>query len=217
MPMLPESAHGSLAITAAMLTAWWPHAPHSLVDGIAASSEAVFAKYGLTTAAEVADFMAQISEETGGGFDTEENLHYSAPRLCQVWPSLFPSLASAAPYVGNPRLLADKVYGGRYGNQPGTDDGYNFRGRGLIQITFRDWYAKLGVATTLDLVNNPDLANAPAHALDVACAFWKSYGVNVFADRGDFRGETLRVNGGLTNYGTRLAWRTVWRKEFGLT
>ena len=31
-----------------------------------------------------------------------------------------------------------------------------------------------------------------------------------FADRGDFRGKTLRVNGGLTNYPTRLQWRASW-------
>ena len=77
----------TLALTTATLDRLWPHAPHSLVDGMAATSEKVFAKYGLTTAAEVADFMAQITEETGGGYEIEEDLNYSAMRLCQVWPS----------------------------------------------------------------------------------------------------------------------------------
>jgi predicted chitinase len=65
----------TLALTTAMLDRLWPHAPHSLVDGMAATSEKVFAKYGLTTAAEVADFMAQITEETGGGYEIEEDLN----------------------------------------------------------------------------------------------------------------------------------------------
>ena len=56
----------------------------------------------------------------------------------------------------------------------------------------------------------------PKYFLDVAAAFWKLANLNAFADKGDFRGETLRVNGGLTNYETRLAWRRVWRNEFKL-
>jgi putative chitinase len=207
----------TLALTTAMLDRLWPHASHSLVDGMAAASSTVFAKFGLTTAAEVADFMAQISEETGGGFDIEEDLNYSAVRLCQVWKARFPSIASALPFAHNPRMLADNVYGTRYGNKAGTDDGYNFRGRGGIQITFRSWYAKIAAATGLDLVNKPDLANDPEWFLECSAAFWKLDGVDVFADRGDFRGETLRVNGGLINFPTRQHWRAIWRPVFGLS
>ena len=206
----------NLALTTATLDRLWPHAPHSLVDGMAATSEQVFAKYGLTTAAELTDFMAQISEETGGGWDIEEDLNYSAVRLCQVWPGRFPTIARALPFAHNPRMLADNVYGSRYGNKPGTDDGWNFRGRGGIQITFRDWYAKIGVATGLALLDKPDLANDPELFLECACAFWKQDGVNGFADRGDFRGETLRVNGGLINFPMRQHWRAIWRPVFGL-
>jgi len=205
MPMLPDAADRL-----------WPSAPHSLVEGIEATCQAVFAKYTLTTPQEIADLMAQISEETGGGTVIEENLNYTAPRLHQMWPSRFPDLASAMPYAHAPRLLADKVYGGLYGNRPGTDDGWNFRGRGGIQITFRDWYVKIGAATGLDLVGNPGLANDPQHFLECAAAFWKLDGVNVFADKGDFRGETIRINGGLVNYPTRWQWRIRWRQALGL-
>jgi putative chitinase len=203
------------SLTTAMLDRLWPHAPHSLVDGMAATSATVFAKYGLTTPAEAADFMAQISEETGGGWEIEEDLNYSAARLCQVWAVRFPTIARALPFAHNPRLLADNVYGSRYGNKAGTDDGYAFRGRGGIQITFRDWYAKIGAATGLDLLGQPDLANDPLHFLECSAAFWKLDGVDSFADRGDFRGETLRVNGGLINFPMRQHWRAIWRPVFG--
>jgi putative chitinase len=205
-----------LALTAVMLDRLWPHAAHSLIDGMIETSEQVFIKYSLTTAAEVADFMAQISEETGGGYEIEEDLNYTAERLTQVWRARFPTIARALPFAHNPRMLADNVYGSRYGNRPGTDDGYNYRGRGGIQITFRDWYSKIGVATGLDLLNTPNLANDPHWFLECACAFWKLDNVNSFADRGDFRGETLRVNGGLINFPMRQHWRAIWRPVFGL-
>jgi len=203
------------ALTFAQLNRRWPHAPHALVQGIVDSAEAVFAKYDLAAPAERADLLAQVSEETGGGTEIEENLNYTALRLTQVWPSRFPNLASAMPFAHNPKALADNVYGGRGGNVPGTDDGWNFRGRGLIQETFRDNYAAEAKAAGLDCVANPDLLTDPAHALEFACSFWKRANLSPLADAGDFRLETLRLNGGYTNLSTRLAWRAIWREELG--
>ena len=206
-----------LSLTAALLDRQWPHAPHSLVDGMVQTSEAVFAKYGIATAAELADFLAQGSEETGGGWEIEEDLNYSATRLCQVWPGRFRTIAAALPFAHDPRALADHVYGSLYGNRTGSDDGWNFRGRGFIQVTFRGWYEKLSAATGLDLVARPDLVNDAEKFLEVGAAFWKLDRINPFADRGDFRGETLRLNGGYTNMAARLQWRSVWRRALGVS
>ena len=120
------------------------------------------AKYGITTPLLVAHVMAQISHECGAGHDVVENLNYTAGRMMQVWPSRFPTMARRAPYAGNPRALANKVYNGRMGNASGSDDGWNFRGRGASQTTGREGYARLAKATGLDLVNHPDLVNDPA-------------------------------------------------------
>lgn len=200
-------------LTAAMLDRRWPHAPHSLVDGIAATADAVLGKYDITTPLRLAHFLAQISEETGGGTALEENLHYSAERAHVVWPSRFPTVAAAMPYAGNPRLLADRVYGGRMGNRTGTDDGWNYRGRGLIQLTGHDLYAEIGKICGLDLVAHPEFASDPGHCLEVAAAYWKRAGVNADADRDDLRTETERVNGGLTNLAARHGWLVVWKHE----
>ncbi len=129
-----------------------------------------------------------------------------------MWPSRFPTAASAAPYAHNPKALADIVYGGRGGNVAGTDDGWNFRGRGLIQETFRDNYAAEARATGLDCLVNPDLLTDPAHAIEFAASFWKRANLSPLADIGDFQLETLRLNGGYTNLATRLAWRAIWRE-----
>jgi len=98
--------------------------------------------------------LATAHHETGGTFGpVTENLNYtSAARIKQVWPKRFPTLASAEPYVKNPRALANKVYGDRadLGNRPGTDDGWNYRGRGLAQITGRANYEKWGLTAKPD-------------------------------------------------------------------
>jgi putative chitinase len=203
-------------LTFAMLNRRWPHAPHALVQGIVDSAEAMFAKYGLATAAERADLIAQVSEETGGGTEVEENLNYTAERLVQVWPSRFPTLAAATPFAHNPKALANNVYGGRGGNVPGTDDGWNFRGRGALQTTFRGNYVMTARLTGLDCLKNPDLLLAPASFLECACAFWKNANLNPIADAGNFRLETLRLNGGYINLATREAWRAIWREELGV-
>jgi predicted chitinase len=69
----------------------------------------------------------------------------------------------------DPVKFFDYVYGGRYGNGPiGSGDGYKYRGRGFIGITFKGVYEKYGKALNIDLVGNPDLANDPKIAAKIA-------------------------------------------------
>jgi len=85
-----------------------------------------------------------------------ENLNYTtAAQIRKTWPTRFASDAAAAPYVKNPQLLANKVYGGRMGNV-GANDGWTFRGRGGPQLTGRDMYRKAGDKLGIDLESNPD-------------------------------------------------------------
>lgn len=97
----------------------------------------------------LAYILASAHHETGGRFQpVEENMSYSAKRLTQVWPKRFPTLAAAHPFANNPKGLANKVYGGRMGNA--LNEGWTYRGRGLIQITGKDNYAKFGIASLPD-------------------------------------------------------------------
>ena len=193
----------------------WPRAPHGLIDAIVAAAPTVLETYKINTPRRLAHFMAQVSHECGGGTITEENLRYSAVRMTQVWPSRFRTVAAAQPYAFNPKALANKVYNGRMGNRAGTDDGWNYRGRGLIQITGRDGYQQVGKVAGLDLVASPSLANDPKSALEVAAAFWTWKRLNVVADTDNLTAVTRIVNGGTTGLADRQVWLNRWKAELG--
>jgi putative chitinase len=95
-----------------------------------------------------------------------ENLNYSAKRMTEVWPSRFPTIASAKPYENNPQKLGTFVYGGRLGNNK-TGDGYTYRGRGYSQITGKVNYEKFSKLLKIDLVNKPELAMEPKNAAKI--------------------------------------------------
>lgn len=209
-----------------LLRRLWPHGDShipGLVAGIANASEAVFAKRGIKTQLQVAHVMAQLSLECGAGTEVVENLSYSAKRMMQVWPTRFPTLASALPYQNNPRKLADKVYNGRMGNRPGSDDGYNFRGRGGSQTTGREAYEKLGRAAGVDLVGDPDLLLDPDHFFDFAiadfimcdCLRWTAPRAGL--PLGDINAVTLHLNGGYTGLADRKVWFKRWCAALGVT
>lgn len=189
----------------------WPNANSALTDGIVNSSSTILDKYQINTPLRLAHFMAQISHESDGGTITEENMNYTtAARIAAVWPSRF-TPESAQAYVRNPRALANKVYNGRMGNVAGTDDGYNYRGRGLLQITGKESYQNIGNLTGVDLVKNPGMAFAPQFALEVAACEFKYLKCLPACDADDIRTVTKRVNGGYIGIDSRRAWLAKWK------
>jgi len=140
-----------------------------------------------------------------------ENMNYSAGRMMQVWPSRFPTMASAAPYAGNPRALANKVYNGRMGNAVGSDDGWNFRGRGGSQTTGREGYERVRKATGIDVVGHPEYLIDPRYFLTCAVSDFINCGCLPFAKADDVVGVTRRLNGGTVGLAERKAWLAQWK------
>jgi putative chitinase len=167
------------AVTAAQLRAAAPRAGADVIDAIAAASGPVFAKFGLTNIRRVWGFFSVALEESGGLTRFTEDLFYSNERAHEVWPSIFPTAASAQAFAGNPQTLADKVYGGRMGNKF-PNDGWTYRGRGLIQVTGRDNYAALQRLTGLPAVAQPELVSTPANLLLCSVALFVQY-ANILA------------------------------------
>lgn len=187
-------------ITIAQLQKLAPTGKPNIIAAVADQADRVFAKYRLTTLPRVQIFTGLALEETGGFRSIEEDLqHYTATRIHQVWPSRFPTAASAVRYANNAQALANAVYGGRMGNTaPG--DGYKFRGRGLIQVTGHDNYALLAKQTGLDLVNNPDLALADETLLECSVALFVRYpGILAACDARNYAHVWTMVGGGAIN------------------
>ncbi len=195
----------------ATLKKLWPGASPALLADIAGQSGAVFTRFNINTPPRVAHFMAQISHESNGGTITEESLNYTTPaHIAAVWPSRF-TTETAQAFIRKPRELANKVYNGRMGNRPGTDDGWNFRGRGLLQITGRESYQRVGGLVGLDLENSPSLVNAPDKALLIAASEFVSLKCLPACDIDDIRTVTKLVNGGYIGIDSRRAWLAKWK------
>jgi putative chitinase len=77
-----------------------------------------------------------------------------------------------------------------------ADDGFRYRGNGVLQMTGRGAHRRTGQACGVDFEGNPDLATAPEHALKPALQEWTEGGLNAFADKNDIATITRKINGG---------------------
>lgn len=137
---------------------------------------AAMKRYGITSPAERAHFLAQCAHESGGFAYKKE-------------------FASGAAYEGRKDL----------GNVR-SGDGVRFKGRGYIQITgranyqkYQDYLTKIG--SKVNIMTNPETLQSNYFAADSACFWWKylSRGISSLANAGTLprNVETVsaRVNG----------------------
>ena len=186
------------------------------------NSQPVFEQFGVSeTPLRVAHFMAQVLHESGGLANQIESLNYSAERLPKVWPSRFKPTGPLDPadFAHNQQKLGNEVYGGRMGNT-GPNDGFTYRGRGLLQLTGKDSYQE--ATTTLraqdpaapDFVATPDDVFGAEWCVAIAAAEWASKGCNGLADQDDIKRVTKAINGGLIGLSDRTEWlrltKAVW-------
>ena len=203
-----------MTITGEVVKAVCPHCVDP--EGWAAALQAAAEKFGISNAREQAAWLAQIAEESGELTRIEENLSYSAQRLCAVFPTRFPTLESANEYAHYPHGLADKIYGGRFGNGP--TEGYFYRGRGPIQITFKNNYRAFGIAINDgNVVLCPDKLLTKSIGALSAAWYWSVRHDNALADAGAFESITRSINGGLTNEAAREAYWSKAKAALGVS
>ena len=131
-------------------------------------------KYGINTPLRIAHFLGQLAHESANfSADVEKITVKDAQRKYQ-----------------NHKYLGNKF----------PNDGYKFRGRGLIQLTGRGNYEKYKKYSGIDIVSDPDLASRLDISIDIACWFWtkgSAWGnLNKFADKDSVKSVTIGINGG---------------------
>ncbi|WPO17705.1 glycoside hydrolase family 19 protein [Raoultella ornithinolytica] len=173
---------------------------------------AAMKEFGINNPDDQAMFIAQTGHESSGFSNLVENFNYSvsglagfvrAGRLTQDQANTLgrrqgePSLPLA-----RQRAIANLVYSKRMGNN-GPGDGYNFRGRGLIQITGLTNYRNCGNGLKVDLVSQPELLAQDEYAARSAAWFYVTNGCLKYT--GDIARVTRIINGGSNGIDDRQA------------
>ena len=176
-------------------------------DGWVDAMNEVFPKYEINTNRRVAAFLAQCGHESGGWRTFSENLNYSAKALDAVFGKYFKRAGrDAEDYARQPEKIANVVYANRMDNgDTASGDGWRYRGRGPIQLTGKHNYAKFSDDMDVDAVNNPDMVSEDKEvALMSAIWYWNSNKLNRYADSGDIKTLTKRINGGYIGLEDRI-------------
>ena len=148
----------------------------AIIGAIAPVFATVLDGYAINTKLRIAHFMGQVTHECAGFRTTEE-------------------FASGAAYEGRADL----------GNTR-RGDGKRYKGRGLLQLTGRANYRRIGRILGLPLEDQPLLAADPVISLKIACEYWKDRKINMPADHDDLITVTRLVNGGLNGLEDRRAY-----------
>lgn len=159
----------------------------------------VATKFQITNPLRASHFLAQAHHESAGFTRTLENLNYSAVRLIQVFPKYFDG-TNAEEYAGKPESIASRAYADRMGNgDEASADGWEFRGRGYLQLTGRGNYQSFDLIVPEDVVATPELVQTHYPLLSAGW-FWNSKGLNGLADQGPAHSVvdaiTKKINGG---------------------
>lgn len=183
-----------------------------LVAAIVRGWPTAVVKARLTTRLRAAHFLAQIMTETGGLQILEESGAYRAARILEIFGGGRHSAAvtevearriAALPVAQRGPVLFNRVYGVgnprkmREFNNTGPNDGWLYRGGGMMQATGKSNYAAMSRKTGLPLVEHPELLHQPDSAFVAAYLEWAQGGrCNAAADRDDVVAVRKIINGG---------------------
>ena len=112
----------------------------------------------------------------------EENLDYTATALLAMFPHRVTqdqanAIGRTYDHPSDQKAIANLIYGGQFGcTQLGNtdpDDGWNYRGSGLIQITGKYNFLDIEKASDIPFSTNPDLMRTPGYqSLEGTVAWW---------------------------------------------
>ena len=164
--------------------------------------------YEINTPQRIAAFIAQCAHESGGFTALKENLNYKAPTLRKLFAKYFPTDTLAEEYASKPNkqeAIANRIYASRMGNgDEASGDGFRYCGRGLIQLTGKSNYQNFADSLEMKVEDVPAYLATFEGAAQSACWFWESNNLNKWADTGDIKELTRRINGGYIGLEDRI-------------
>ena len=177
-------------------------------------------QYDILSKKQMCAFLANCIIESNGFNAKRESFAYRPERLRQVFSTRIPSISAAKNLIAKGQVaVANYLYGGRYGNRSGTNDGWDYRGGGIIQNTFRSNYYILQNMTGIPFGDNPKHIEDLENSVRAAMAFWQLNGCNAKAEKintyvDGYTLNTLTSKGIETknyemNYGARIIRATV--------
>jgi len=153
--------------------------------------------YEINTPKRIAAFLAQTHHESGGYVWLTENLNYSADGLMRVFPKYFKTMEIAKAYARQPDKIANRTYADRMGNgDEASGDGSKYRGRGLIQLTFKNNYFWFAASLEITPEEASEYTQSFEGAAQSACWYWSENRLNRFCDANDIKGLSKAINGG---------------------
>lgn len=195
----------NIALTAAFMK---KIVSHSVTDEFIANfvqvANSEFPIYGVNTCAQVIYLLGQGNVETMKFTKFRESLNYTkasytAASLYAMAPTAinagfarlgmtFPSTTEKLQYVGDHLLANDSGYGQHcFGSDAYPNNDY--RGRGLLHLTFFDAYRRCGLAIGARLDEHPELLETDVSLIiKSGLWFWKSNSIGAIADK---EGQTL--------------------------
>ncbi|HFV9303334.1 glycoside hydrolase family 19 protein [Citrobacter freundii] len=178
-------------VSAGLASRWFPHI------------DAAMKEFGIVKPEDQAMFIAQAGHESRGFSRLVEIMDYSIAGLADFvrYGRLTQNQANALGRrsyekvlpLERQRAIANLVYSKRMGNN-GPGDGWNYRGRGLIQITGLNNYRDCVNGLKVDLVAQPELLAQDEYAARSAAWFFATKGCMKYT--GDLVRVTQIINGG---------------------
>lgn len=178
-------------------------------------------EFAIESKLQAAHWLAQLAHESTEFSRLVENLNYTDPeRIARIFRSSFDldgdrvvdpeEIEFARDFVRNPILLANRAYAGKNGNgAESSGDGWRYRARGPIGLTFKDNYARAGQALGLPLVEQPEIVMDPDVGARVAGWYWTDKRIGPLAEADDLRAVTKKINPGLAGLDDRRRYLTT--------
>jgi len=170
---------------------------------------------GCTTPEHVAQWIAQVREESAGLSRLRESLDYSVDALLSKFGRHRISEADARAFgregkrPANQREIAMRIYGGEWGlknlgNRIGTTDPWDRIGRGLPQVTGLANYIECGKVIGVDLMRDPSALELRSTGAAATKWVWDKHDLTRYG--GNVEAVTRKINGGANGLAKRQAW-----------